>query len=49
MTGPHVHYIIRVRDKSIDPETVGESPTKNKAGLQLTLFQEPTGGERFAE
>ncbi|MCC7069941.1 MAG: M23 family metallopeptidase [Deltaproteobacteria bacterium] len=28
VTGPHLHYIVRVHDKPIDPEKVGESPTR---------------------
>lgn len=47
VTGPHVHYIIRVRDKSIDPETVGESPTKNKAGLHIELPEDKKPPEKL--
>ncbi len=32
VTGPHLHYIVRVHDKPIDPEKVGESPTR-RGGL----------------
>lgn len=28
VTGPHLHYIVRVHDKPIDAEKVGESPTR---------------------
>ena len=28
ITGPHLHYILRVHDKPIDAEKVGESPTR---------------------
>lgn len=32
VTGPHLHYILRVRDQTVDPEKYGESPSR-KGGL----------------
>jgi murein DD-endopeptidase len=31
VTGPHLHYIVRVHEKSVDPEKYGESPTRSGA------------------
>lgn len=40
VTGPHLHYIIKVREQPIDAETVGESPTR-KAGLRVDVPPPP--------
>lgn len=32
VTGPHLHYILRVREQTVDPEKYGESPTR-RGGL----------------
>lgn len=34
VTGPHLHYIVRVRANAVDPEKFGESPTKT-GGLEV--------------
>jgi murein DD-endopeptidase MepM/ murein hydrolase activator NlpD len=36
VTGPHLHYILRVREQPIDAEMLGESPTK-KGGLGVVV------------
>jgi murein DD-endopeptidase MepM/ murein hydrolase activator NlpD len=38
VTGPHLHYILRVADKPIDPESVGKSPSRAAgAGLEVEV------------
>lgn len=31
VTGPHLHYILRVREQTVDPEKYGESPTRKSS------------------